>query len=143
MDNGPGSKFQAALFEELDLTLQGQHSPLYSDDDLFNAFNGHLKPQAPTRATRRRIRLAAMAKQESTKMTLRRLAFGILGVLTIIIPLLVMAIPTASTRMLATAGISIAIFVFSTAIFTSASPESLLAASAAYAAVLVTLIGSN
>ena len=141
IDNGPGSKFQASLLEELELKLQDEHPLLYSDEDLFNTFNGFLKAQAPTRATKHRMWLAANEKRESTRMALRRLFFAILGGLAIVVPLLLMTIPTASLKTLVVSGISIAIFTISIAVFSSASPENLLAASAAYAAVLVALIG--
>ena len=141
IDNGPGSIFQAALLEELGLTLPDQRQLMYSEEDLLSSFNGYLKPQAPTRGTKRRAWLAADKKRESTRMAVRRLLFAMLGGLAMIVPLLVMAIPTVSAKEVVTVGVSIAIFIFSMAIFSSASPENLLAASAAYAAVLVAFIG--
>ena len=141
IDNGPGSIFQAALLEELGLTLPDQRQLIYSEEDLLSSFNGYLKPQAPTRGTKRRAWLAADKKRESTRMAVRRLLFAILGGLAMIVPLLVMAIPTVSAKEVVTIGVSIALFTFSMAIFSSASPENLLAASAAYAAVLVAFIG--
>lgn len=142
IDNGPGSTFQAALLEELELTLPDQRQLLYSDEDLLSSFNGHLKPQAPTRGTKRRVWLAADKKREGKRIAVRRLLFAMLGGLAIIVPVLVMAIPTASAKKVVTVRVSITLFVFSMTVFSSASPENLLAASAAYAAVLVAFMGN-
>ena len=140
IDNGPGSKFQAALLREFELALNNQSHILYCDEDLLNTFNGHLKPLAPTRGTKRRLWLAALEKRERASLALRRLMFAILGGLAIVIPFLLMASTTAPRKTLIIVGLSIVVFALVMAIFSSSAPENLLAATAAYAAVLVVFV---
>ncbi|KAI1739584.1 hypothetical protein F4680DRAFT_139836 [Xylaria scruposa] len=142
IDNGPGSKFQAVLLEELKLVLDNQQRVMYSDNDLLNTFNGHLKPHVPTRGTKRRMQLAALKKRVNMAMTLYRLVFAVLGGLLIIIPLSLISAPMASQKTLIIVGVSIIVFALAIALFSSAAPENLLAATAAYAAVLVVFIAN-
>jgi hypothetical protein len=140
IDNGPGSKFQAALLEELGLALNDRLDLVYTDDDLLNSFNSHLKPKAPTRATKRRNWLIGLEKRENARVVLHRLVFAILGGFSIVLPLLLMAVPMASRKMLIIFGVSILVFSLVVAVFSSATPEHLLTVTAAYAAVLVVFL---
>ena len=60
-----------------------------------------------------------------------------------VIPVLIIVIGTASVRTLVVVSVSIFTFAVLVALFSESTPENLLAATAAYAAVLVVFISNN
>lgn len=120
---------------------------MYSDDDLLGSFDHALMEQGTargkTRGTERQHSELAQKHRESLQKARRRFMFAILGGLIIIIPVLIVAVGEASARALVVVSISILAFSVVVALFSAAEPENLLAATAAYAAVLVVFIGNT
>ena len=77
------------------------------------------------------------------RMTLKRFAFAIIGGLIIVVPMLILAVGSATVQTLAAISTSIFVFAVSVAIFSTTEPGNLLAATAADAAVLMALIGGS
>ena len=73
-------------------------------------------------------------------MTCKRFAFAFVGGLIIIVPMLVLLVGSVNTKTLAVIPTSIFLFAVGVALFAQTSPVNLLAATAAYAAVLTALI---
>jgi ABC-type transport system involved in cytochrome bd biosynthesis fused ATPase/permease subunit len=84
---------------------------------------------------------ASEEQQAHFIMAWRRFVFAIVGGLIIVVPMLMMAVGHATTKVLVVIPTSILLFAAGVALFAKAEPVSLLAATAAYAAVLVALIG--
>jgi hypothetical protein len=75
-------------------------------------------------------------------MAWKRSAFAIIGRLIIVVPMLVLVVGSATAKTLAVISSSIFLFALGVAVFSTTEPENLLAATAAYAAVLTALIGT-
>ncbi|KIW78370.1 hypothetical protein Z517_08205 [Fonsecaea pedrosoi CBS 271.37] len=146
VDNGPGSRMQAALISEFGLALPAPQHTLYSDDDLLGSFDHslmeHGTARGKTRGTERQQSELARQRREGIKRAQRRFIFAIIGGLVIVTPVLIIVVGTVSAKALAVVSISIFAFSVVVALFSAAEPESLLAATAAYAAVLVVFISN-
>ncbi len=68
--------------------------------------------------------------------------FAIVGGLAIIVPILILVIHTVELKTILVVCASICLFALGVASFSSAAPENLLAATAAYAGVLIVFIGN-
>ncbi|KAJ9616435.1 hypothetical protein H2200_000153 [Cladophialophora chaetospira] len=147
IDNGPGSRLQAALISEFGLVLPNPQHTLYSDDDLLGSFDHslmeHGTARGKTRGTERQHSEVVQERRDGLKKAQRRFISAILGGLVIVIPVLVMGVGAAPAKALVVVSISIFAFSVAVALFSAAEPESLLAATAAYAAVLVVFIGNT
>jgi hypothetical protein len=147
LDDGQGSRLQAALISELDLKAEGSHSSLFRDSDLLGSFNPQLMQHGTTigqsLGTGRAHIVADQERRVRLRMTARRFAFAVIGGLIIVMPMLILVSDTATVKMQAVISISIFFFALGVAIFSKTTPENLLVATAAYAAVLVTFIGDH
>jgi len=149
IDNGPGSRLQAALISEFQLALLGPQYTLYSDEDLLGSFDPSLMEHSTTpgmtRATQRQHAEMVEKHRAELKMTWQRFAFAMLGGLALIVPVLLIVVHTTPVpvRPLVVVSISILLFALGVAVFSKAVPENLLAATAAYAAVLVVFISNT
>lgn len=150
IDNGPGSRLQAAVISEFNLALPGPQYTLYSDDDLLGSFDPSLMvysvtPGRLTRATQRQQSEIADKRKAALRTAWQRFAFAILGGLALVTPVLIILVGTANVPLRALVVVSVSIFLFAlaVAVFSDALPESLLAATAAYAAVLVVFISNT
>ena len=95
-----------------------------------------------TRGTQR-ARLEAAAKAQATmKDAWKRFYFAIMGGLAIVIPTIIIVVHKVPVKVLAVVSGSILVFSVSVAIFSRSHPESLLAVTAAYAAVLMVFMGN-
>ncbi|KAI0439926.1 hypothetical protein F4803DRAFT_19613 [Xylaria telfairii] len=147
LDDGKGSRLLAALLAEHGLQVGESHRSLFKDLDLFGSFDNELMRQS--NAIGRSLgteRVEVVANQERLKQTrvaVRRFSFAILGGLIIIVPLLILLVGEEVPKSLAVISTSIVIFAIAVAVFTTLEPENLLASTAAYAAVLVGIIGSK
>lgn len=147
LDDGRGSRLQAALICELGLNAPATHGTLFRDSDLLGSFNPKLMQHSTSfRRSLGAGRAHAMATEErrvQLRMTLKRFAFAIIGGLIIVVPMLVLVVGSAPAKTLAVISASIFLFAVSVAVFSTTAPENLLAATAAYASVLMALIGSS
>jgi hypothetical protein len=150
IDDGPGSRLQAALISELNLTLPGPQHTLYSDEDLLGSFDPSLMahrvtPGVVTRGTQRQNSQVVETQRVKARMAWRRFASAMLGGFALVTPVLIIVIGTSnvSVRALIVVSVSIFLFALGVALFSTALPENLLAATAAYAAVLVVFISNN
>ncbi|KAI8635650.1 hypothetical protein F5Y19DRAFT_17931 [Xylariaceae sp. FL1651] len=147
LDNGKGSKLLAALIAENRLEAEESHRSLFKDSDLFGSFNHELMQQSTaiglSLGSKRTSFVAHQERIKKTRITIRRFSFAIVGGLIIVVPMLILLIGEASTKSLAVISTSILVFAIIAAIFSNLEPESLLAGTAAYAAVLVTTIGNQ
>jgi hypothetical protein len=149
IDNGPGSRLQAALISEFQLALSGPRYTMYSDEDLLGSFNPSLMEHSTTpgmtRATQRQHAEMIEKRHAELKMAWQRFAFAMLGGLALIVPVLIIVVQTipVPVKALVVVSISILLFALSVAMFSKAAPENLLAATAAYAAVLVVFISNT
>jgi hypothetical protein len=87
--------------------------------------------------------MATEERRVQLRMTLKRFAFAIIGGLIIVVPMLVLVVGSAPAKTLGVISASIFLFAVSVAVFSTTAPENLLAATAAYASVLIALIGSS
>lgn len=87
---------------------------------------------------------AEMVAKEQHRRNLRlaskRFAFAVIGELMIVVPVLILVAGIASVKSLVVISVSIFLFALGVASFSKTEPENLLAATAAYAAVLTALI---
>ncbi|KAF4636040.1 hypothetical protein G7Y89_g2051 [Cudoniella acicularis] len=150
IDNGPGSRLQAALISEFNLALPNPQYTLYSDDDLLGSFDPSLMvhsvtPGKTTRATQRQQSEMVEERKTALRTSWQRFAFAMLGGLALVIPVLVIVVGTANVPLRALIVVSVSIFLFALAValLSNTLPENLLAATAAYAAVLVVFISNN
>ncbi len=150
IDNGPGSRLQAAVISEFELALPGPQYTLYSDDDLLGSFDLSLMahgvtPGKKTRATQRQQSEVVEKRKIARRASFQRFAFAMLGGLALVTPVLIILVGTANVSLRALTVVSVSIFLFSLAValFSNALPENLLAATAAYAAVLVVFISNT
>ncbi|KAH7020516.1 hypothetical protein EDB80DRAFT_882552 [Ilyonectria destructans] len=146
MDNGQGSRLQAALISELNLKAEGPHSSLFRDSDLLGSFNPklmqHSMSMSHSLGTDRAHTVADQERRVRLRLTLKRFAFAVIGGLIIVMPMLILVSETATLKKKAVISASIFLFALGVAVFSNTTPEYLLVATAAYAAVLVTFIGN-
>jgi hypothetical protein len=147
IDDGPGSKLQRALMQELKLNLTESHNPLYSDADLLGSFDPSLIQHSPTvgktRGSQRDEAEAVQKHREAMKLAWRRFSFAIIGGLAIVVPVLAIVANTAPVRTLVIVSGAILIFSIAVAVFSTFTPENLLTTTAAYAAVLMVFVGNS
>ncbi|KAI0199846.1 hypothetical protein F4808DRAFT_431470 [Astrocystis sublimbata] len=147
LDNGKGSKLQAAILAEHGLQVGASHRSLFKDLDLLGSFDSELMRQSS--AIGRSLgteRIDVVARQErliQTRVMTRRFLFAIVGGLIIIVPILILLVGEEVPKSLEVISASIVIFAILVAFFTKLEPENLLASTAAYAAVLVGVIGNR
>lgn len=143
LDDGPGSKLQAALMRDLGLRADASHRSLFQEADLLGSFDHNLMQHST--ALGRSIGREREEAQRLVQMRMmsRRIVFAVLGGLIIIVPMFILEIGHTSLKALSVIMISILIFALGVAVCSHAEPEALLAATAAYAAVLVALIGNS
>lgn len=146
IDNGPGSKLHGALIEELKLNSNIRQTSLYSDADLLGSFDHFLMKQnsilGHTRGSHREQLEASERSRETVRMAWKRFSFAIIGGLAIVLPAAVLVMHTAPTKVIAVVSGCILTFSCSVALFSTASPENLLGATAAYSAALMVFMGS-
>jgi VIT1/CCC1 family predicted Fe2+/Mn2+ transporter len=82
-------------------------------------------------------------RREWIDATKARLIWSISGGLLLIVPMLIMALVRSQTASLITSSSAVLIFALAVAGISSAKPQELLAATAAYAAVLVVFVGTS
>ncbi|KAF2728102.1 hypothetical protein EJ04DRAFT_556965 [Polyplosphaeria fusca] len=144
IDNGGGSKLQGALISELNLTVPDTHRSLFRDADLLGSFNPklmeHSNALGQSLGTTRAHASASEARRAEFAMAWTRFAFAFLGGLIIIVPMLILLVGSVKTKTLAVIPTSIFLFAVGVALFAKTDPVNLLAATAAYAAVLTALI---
>jgi hypothetical protein len=147
IDNGPGSRLQAALMSEFELALPGPQQTLYSDADLLGSFDPSLMEHSATlgrtRGTQRQHSQVAEKRRKDIKMAWRRFTFAMLGGLALVVPVLIIVVGAAPVKTLLVVLVSIFVFALSVALFSGVEPENLLAATAAYAAVLMVFISNT
>jgi hypothetical protein len=148
IDNGPGSRLLASLISELKLELPGPQYTLYSDADLLGTFDPSLLEHSATLSkmtlgTDRQRSEAAEERHKEIKMAWRRFAFAMIGGLALVVPVLVIVVGTTPVKTLLVVTVSIFVFAVGVALFSDAEPENLLAATAAYAAVLMVFISNT
>ncbi|PMD59899.1 uncharacterized protein K444DRAFT_612963 [Hyaloscypha bicolor E] len=147
LDDGRGSRLQAALIWDLGLKAPASHRSLFRDSDLLGSFNPKLMQHGTSvGGSLGTGRAQAMAREERRMhfhMALKRFAFAIIGGLIIVVPMLILVVGSATAKTLAVISTSIFLFAVSVAVFSTTEPGNLLAATAAYAAVLMALIGGG
>ncbi|KAH6665937.1 hypothetical protein B0J14DRAFT_203391 [Halenospora varia] len=147
LDNGPGSKLAAALISELGLDLPKPQQTIYSDSDLLGAFDHNLLQHSAkvgkSRGSERHVREERDKQIKRLKATSHRFVFALVGALAIVVPILIIAVEFAALKTLIVVSVSIFLFALGVALFSSAAPESLLGATATYAAVLMVFMNSN
>ncbi|KAI1120766.1 hypothetical protein F5Y10DRAFT_289314 [Nemania abortiva] len=147
LDDGKGSRLLAALLAEHGLQVGESHRSLFKDSDLLGSFDPELMRQSTaigrSLGTERTFTVAQEERLRQTRVAIRRFSFAILGGLIIVIPMLILLVGEASAKSLAVISTSIVIFAFIIASFTRLEPENLLASTAAYAAVLASIIGNK
>ncbi|KAI1421812.1 hypothetical protein F5Y12DRAFT_787237 [Xylaria sp. FL1777] len=147
LDNGKGSRLQAALLAEHGLQVGESHRSLFKDLDLLGSFDNELMRRSNaigrSLGSERTYLVANQERLKQTRTAIRRVAFAIIGGLIIIVPLLILLVGKELPQSLAVISISIVIFAITVAFFTKLEPENLLASTAAYAAVLVGIIGNK
>lgn len=149
IDNGPGSKLPGSILSDLNLQLTTDASPeaLYTDTDLLGSFDpllmerDHGKPT--TRGTTREKAEKVRKRTAEFRMALKRFYFAIIGGLAIVIPVLIIALGDVPTKNMVTISVAIFLFALVVAWASAASPENLLGATAAYAAVLMVFISQG
>jgi VIT1/CCC1 family predicted Fe2+/Mn2+ transporter len=142
LDDGPGSRLQAALLSELDLQSHDLHRSIFRDSDLLGSFNPRLLQHSATISqslgTGRAMTVEIEQRRLQVRRTLHRFGFAVVGGLIIIVPMLILMSGVASTKSQAVISVSIFLFAGGVAVLSNTGPENLLVATAAYAAVLVT-----
>ncbi|KAH7305852.1 hypothetical protein B0I35DRAFT_443385 [Stachybotrys elegans] len=142
LDDGPGSRLQAALLSELNLQSHDLHRSLFRDSDLLGSFNPRLLQHSTTisqsLATGRAMTVEKEERRLHIHMMWRRFGFAVVGGLIIIVPMLILMNGIATVKSQAVISVSIFLFAGGVAVLSSSGPENLLVATAAYSAVLVT-----
>ena len=143
IDNG-GSKLHGALISELNLTVPDTHRSLFRDADLLGSFNPKLMERSnalgQSLGTIRAHTSASEERRAQFAMAWKRFIFAFVGGLIIIVPMLILLVGSVKTKTLAVIPTSIFLFAVGVALFAKTDPVNLLAATAAYAAVLTALI---
>ena len=149
LDNGPGSRLQGALISEFGLNVPPTHRSVFRDSDVLGAFDHTLMQHSTaigqSLGTGRVRELASQVRRQRVTEMTQRVVMAILGGLIIVVPMLVIVLGISppnslAPRALAVISTSILLFALAVAFFSNMKPENLLAATAAYAAVLVTLM---
>ncbi len=146
LDNGPGSRLQGSLIAELGLQAPVSHRSLFRDSDVLGSFDHTLMQHSmaigQSLGAGRLQELESQKRQQKIREMTRRFCFAILGGLIIVTPVLILTAGTASAtpRVLGVISASIFLFALAVALFSNTKPENLLAATAAYSAVLVSLM---
>lgn len=143
IDNGPGCKMQGALISDLNLGLTGAVQRQYNDNDLLGSFDSGLLQKSATLGVSRGTHAQQKEMDKRARVARLRYPFALVGGLALIIPVLIMVANTTSAKPLVVASVSILLFAFTVAKFSNSSPENLLAATAAYAAVLVVFVSNT
>ncbi|KAI2462982.1 hypothetical protein F4781DRAFT_152763 [Annulohypoxylon bovei var. microspora] len=147
LDDGPGSSLQAALIRDHGLEADPTHRSLFQDSDILGSFDPNLMQHSTAigRSLGREREETIMNIERLTRlhMTLKRLVFAVVGGLIIIVPMFILVVGHTTAKTLAVITTSILIFAIGVAVFSETEPENLLAATAAYAAVLVALMGGG
>jgi len=149
IDNGPGSKLPASILSDLKLQLTHNNVPqaFYADTDLLGSFDPLLMAKGEggvhTRGTTREKAEKVRERATEFHMALKRFCFAILGGLAIIIPILIIALGDVPTKTMVTISVAIFLFALAVAWASTTSPENLLGATAAYAAVLMVFISQS
>jgi hypothetical protein len=147
IDNGPGSKLQAALIADFDLYLTTPQHTLFSDTDLLGYFDHALMQHSTdigkTRGSQRELNEAAQKRVDSVRTAWRKFIFAILGGLAIVAPVLVIVASSAPLKTLVVVSLSIPLFAVGVATVSTSEPTNLLGATAAYAAVLTVFVGNS
>ncbi|RYP04079.1 hypothetical protein DL765_010312 [Monosporascus sp. GIB2] len=147
LDDGPGSRLQAALIWDHGLRAVPSHQSLFQDSDILGSFDPNLMQHSTAigRSLGREREEAILNDERLARLrtTLKRLMLAVIGGLIIIIPMFVLVEGDTTVKTVVVITTSILLFAIGVAVLSEAAPESLLAATAAYAAVLVTLIGDG
>ncbi|RYO80484.1 hypothetical protein DL766_007369 [Monosporascus sp. MC13-8B] len=147
LDDGPGSRLQAALIWDHGLRAVPSHQSLFQDSDILGSFDPNLMQHSTAigRSLGREREEAILNDERLARLrtTLKRLMLAIIGGLIIVVPMFILVEGDTTVKTLVVITTSILLFAIGVAVLSQAAPESLLAATAAYAAVLVTLIGDG
>jgi len=147
VDNGKGSRLLGALLAEHGLQVGESHRSLFKDVDLLGSFDNDLMRQSNaigrSLGTERTDIVASQERLNRIRVAIRRFSFAIVGGLVIIVPLLILLVGEEVPKSLGVISTSIVIFAMYVAVFTRLEPENLLASTAAYAAVLVGIVGNK
>lgn len=147
LDNGPGSRLQSALISELQLESPEKHSSLFQDSDLLGSFDPKLMEHSTavgqSLGTARSEEMASEKRRHQVKAAITRFGFAVIGGLIIIVPMFVLTLGHVSAKTLAVVATSICLFALGVAVCSTTEPDHLLAVTAAYAAVLMTLVGTG
>ncbi|KAI1275575.1 hypothetical protein F5Y07DRAFT_369703 [Xylaria sp. FL0933] len=147
LDDGKGSRLLGALLAEHGLQVGESHRSLFKDLDLLGSFDYDLMRQSNATGrslgTERTDIVASQERLNRIRVAIRRFSFAIVGGLIIIVPLLILLVGEELPKSLEVISTSIVIFAMYVAVFTKLEPENLLASTAAYAAVLVGIIGNK
>ncbi|KAI0490386.1 hypothetical protein F4859DRAFT_500763 [Xylaria cf. heliscus] len=147
LDNGKGSRLLGALLAEHGLQVEESHRSLFKDLDLLGEFDNDLMRQSNaigrSLGAERTDIVASQERLNRIRVAIRRFSFAIVGGLIIIVPLLILLVGEELPKSLEVISTSIVIFAMYVAVFTKLEPENLLASTAAYAAVLVGIIGNK
>lgn len=149
IDNGPGSKLPGSILSDLKLQMTRDNAPrvFYTDIDLLGSFDPFLmtkgEGRTPTRGTTREKAEKVRDRAAAFRMALKRFYFAILGGLAIVIPVFIIALGDVPTKNMVTISVAIFLFALIVAWASTASPENLLGATAAYAAVLMVFMSQG
>lgn len=152
LDDGPGSRLQGALISEFGLKVAPTHRSVFRDSDVLGSFDHSLMRHSTaigeSLGTGRVQELATKARRMRVREMTQRVVMAILGGLIIVVPMMVIVLGISpqnglAPRALAVVSTSILLFALVVAFFSHMKPENLLAATAAYAAVLVTLMSDG
>ncbi|CAN9344092.1 unnamed protein product [Alternaria alternata] len=147
IDNGSGSKLQGALISELNLAVPSTHRSLFRDADLLGSFDPKLMEHSnvlgQSLGTTRAHTFASEQRREQFALAWKRFTFAFVGGLIIVVPMLILLVGDVKAKILAVIPTSILMFAVGVALFAETEPVNLLAATAAYAAVLTALVKPN
>ena len=153
LDDGPGSRLQGALISEFRLKVPQTHRSVFRDSDVLGSFDHALMQHSTaigqSLGTGRVQELASQVRRERVREMTQRVVMAILGGLIIVVPMMVIVLGISpqnnslAPRALAVISTSILFFALAVGFFSQMKPENLLAATAAYAAVLVTLMSDR
>jgi hypothetical protein len=141
------SPLQDALISDFRFGLHDLRKPMVDECDLLGKFDEkNTLFTKLKRAMQREQETAASAQQKRVREAWKRFGFAIAGGLAIVVPMLVMteaAGPRVPLISLITTIVAIFLFAIFVAVFSQAAPENLLAATAAYAGVLIVFVAGN
>ncbi|RII07000.1 hypothetical protein CUC08_Gglean007968 [Alternaria sp. MG1] len=147
IDNGSGSKLQGALISDFNLTVPSTHRSLFRDADLLGSFDPklmeHSNALGQSLGTTRAHAFASEQRREQFALAWKRFASAFVGGMIIVVPMLILLVGDVKTKTLAVIPTSILLFAVGVALFAKTDPVNLLAATAAYAAVLTAFVKLN